>query len=309
MIWLRNPGFRGRLERLAFMYEEGTFVGNSLLLVIGSYRRLGNCEMFAKEIARTAQADKISCLRLTDFTLKPCMGCYRCLNPEHRCQVKDDLYFILDRMQGHDGVIFSIPTYILGPVGQFKLLADRLACMSGFHPAFQKMGAVSAVFGGIASWRGVTQAMVNAVIRMMGFNLKGSAFIEAALPGESLSDNNQPMAQALARALSDKACTYFPSSTLTCPSCGSDLFFVQEERLVCSLCASSGVYRAGGWLGFEDSGRFSAKGFAEHFEGWLKPKVIEYEAKRDHHKMLRATYRDIGEWIRRNEHSSGEGHE
>ncbi len=255
--------------------------------------------MFAKEVAVQTQIDQIAVLRLTDFTLKPCMGCYRCLNPEHRCQVKDDLYFILETMTAYDHVIFSIPTYVLGPVGQFKLMADRLACMSGLYPAFQRIGAVSAVFGGIESWRGVTQSMVNAVIRMMGFRLTGSAFIEAALPGESLDEAHIPVARALAEALCNPDKPFFPSKTLVCPSCGSDLFFVQERRLICALCDSSGEYRDGAWLSFHDSGRFSEKGFVEHFEGWLKPKVIEYAGKKDYHRMLRERYKDIGVKITR----------
>ena len=73
--------------------------------------------MFAKDVALRAGADSISLLRLTDFALKPCAGCHRCLQPERRCRIQDDLYFILEKMKGFDGIIFSIPTYVLGPVG------------------------------------------------------------------------------------------------------------------------------------------------------------------------------------------------
>lgn len=276
-------------------------MGTSLLIVAGSYRRLGNCEMFAKDVALRARADSISLLRLTDFTLKPCTGCYRCLNPEHRCRVHDDLYFIVEKMKAFDGVIFSIPTYVLGPVGQFKLFADRLACMAVFQPDFRKIRAVSAIFGGIESWRGVTQSLVNAVIRMMGFNFRGSAFIEAALPGESLDVKYQPVAQGLADALGENSGAYFPCKTLQCPSCGSDLFFIQDGRKVCVLCESSGEYRDGQWLDYRDSKRFTTRGFVEHFEGWLKPKVLEYSARREHHRSLRETYKDIGVWIKKEE--------
>ena len=285
-------------------------MATSVLLVTGSFRRLGNCELFAKQIALFTHAEHIAVLRLTDFTLKPCMGCYRCLNPEHRCQVGDDLYFILQTMMEYGHVIFSIPTYVLGPVGQFKLLADRLACMSRFHPAFRQINAISAVFGGIESWRGVTQSMVNAVIRMMGFRLRGSAFIEAALPGESLDDANMPVAKGLADALCSPTGAFFPSKTLVCPSCGADLFFVQDRQLICALCESTGEYREGAWLAFHDSGRFSEKGFVEHFEGWLKPKVIEYAEKRDYHRMLRERFKNVGQWIKQgNEPVAGKHHE
>ena len=274
-------------------------MGTSVLIVVGSYRHMGNCEMFAKNIALRAHADHIAIIRLTDFTLKPCKGCYRCLNPEHRCIINDDLYFIVEKMKAFDGIIFSIPTYILGPVGQFKLFSDRLACMAVFNPAFHKIQAVSAVFGGIEGWRGVTQTLVNGVIRMMGFNFKGSAFIEAALPGESLDLKFDPVAQGLADALTNIDKTYFPCKTVRCPSCGSDLFFIQDGRSVCAMCESSGEYRDGSWFAYQDSHRFTTKGFVEHFEGWLKPKVLEYGAQRERHRLLREKYKDIGVWIKK----------
>ena len=276
-------------------------MGLSLLIVAGSYRRLGNCEMFAKDVALRTGADSIFLLRLTDFELKPCTGCHRCLNPEHRCRVQDDLCFILEKMKGFDGIIFSIPTYVLGPVGQFKLFADRLSSMAVFHPDFRNIRAVSAIFGGIESWRGVTQSLVNAVIRMMGFDFRGSAFVEAALPGESLEAKYQPVAQGLADVLSKRIETYFPCKTLRCPSCGADLFFLEQKRRVCALCGSSGEEQDGVWLHVEDSGRFTTKGFVEHFEGWLKPKVLEYAVQREHHRALRETYKNIGTWIRKEE--------
>lgn len=277
-------------------------MGTSLLIITGSYRRLGNCEMFAKQIALDTRADSISIMRLTDFSLRPCMGCYKCLNPEYKCGLNDDLYFILERMMEYDGIIFSIPTYILSPVGQFKMLADRLACMSVFHQAFRKINAVSAVFGGIEGWRGVTQSLVNAVIRMMGFNLKGSSFIEAALPGESLDEKYMPVAEKLAKSLFTPGAAYFPSKTALCPSCRSDLFFIRDKRMICALCESSGEYRDGAWFSFNDSGRFSEKGFAEHFEGWLLPKVAEYNANKEHYRRMRDKYRDTGSWIQKDNH-------
>ena len=50
-------------------------LGTSLLIITGSYRRMSNCEMFAKDVAlRThTHTDHIANLRLTDLTIKPCM--------------------------------------------------------------------------------------------------------------------------------------------------------------------------------------------------------------------------------------------
>jgi len=45
--------------------KEGMVLGTSLLIITGSYRRMGNCEMFAKDIALRTHADHIVILRLT----------------------------------------------------------------------------------------------------------------------------------------------------------------------------------------------------------------------------------------------------
>jgi len=79
------------------------------------------------------------------------------------------------------------------------------------------------------------------------------------------------------------------------------IFFIQDGRLVCAMCESSGEYRDGVWFAYQDSGRFTTRGFVEHFVGWLKPKVLEYSAQREHHRLLRETYKNIGVWIKKDE--------
>jgi hypothetical protein len=56
--------------------EGGCGLGTSLLIITGSYRRMGNREIFAKDIALRIHTytDHIANLRLTDLTLKPCIS-------------------------------------------------------------------------------------------------------------------------------------------------------------------------------------------------------------------------------------------
>jgi multimeric flavodoxin WrbA len=269
-----------------------------ILVVIGSHRKQGNCELFGKEIAqRIAPVESIDCLRMTDFLIKPCTGCYRCLIPDQRCGVKDDYYFMIEKMRSYDSLIFAVPTYVLGPIGQIKMFADRVACISHYYSDFRKIRAVSAVFGGITGWRGVTQSMVNSALHMMGLDLRGSVFIEAALPGECLDEKYNEHIIGLSKALSIVDGGYFPEISDTCKSCGSDIFFVRNGALTCTFCESASEYINGGLELVNDTKRFSEAGFSHHFEEWLKPKLHEYNNKKEYYKNIKDKYKTIGNWV------------
>ena len=57
----------------------------TVLGIVASPRRLGNCEIMAKEISRQIpQPHELKLLRLSDFHIKPCRGCYLCLFKKQR---------------------------------------------------------------------------------------------------------------------------------------------------------------------------------------------------------------------------------
>ena len=77
-----------------------------ILGIIGSLRKLGNSEIMVKEISRSiSETHELSLLRLTDFKIDSCRGCYNCLFKEERCVINDDIYTIADAMGAADAVI------------------------------------------------------------------------------------------------------------------------------------------------------------------------------------------------------------
>jgi multimeric flavodoxin WrbA len=65
-------------------------------------------------------------IRLTDLEIKPCKACYRCLQPDNACPIRDDFNFVIEKIRGADALIIGVPVYFLGPHGYYKMLTDRL---------------------------------------------------------------------------------------------------------------------------------------------------------------------------------------
>jgi multimeric flavodoxin WrbA len=62
-----------------------------ILGIVGSARRLGNCEIMVKAVFRQLdQPCELRLLRLTDFQIEPCRGCYQCLIKDGKCMIDDD---------------------------------------------------------------------------------------------------------------------------------------------------------------------------------------------------------------------------
>ena len=81
-----------------------------ILGIIGSPRRLGNCEIMVKEIGRQISVPhELKLLRLSEFNIQLCKGCYRCLFDENGCPQDDDFYAVLNAIIAADAIIFSGP--------------------------------------------------------------------------------------------------------------------------------------------------------------------------------------------------------
>lgn len=65
-------------------------------------------------------------IRLTDLKIEPCKACYRCLQPDNDCPIKDNFNFVMSKIKEADTLIIGVPVYILGPHGYYKMLTDRL---------------------------------------------------------------------------------------------------------------------------------------------------------------------------------------
>jgi len=83
-----------------------------VLGLIASPRNLGNCELVIKEVARNIpEYHEIYLLRFSDYELKPCKGCYKCLFDEAKCRLEDDFYKILNAIADANGILLAVPTY------------------------------------------------------------------------------------------------------------------------------------------------------------------------------------------------------
>lgn len=97
-----------------------------ILGIIGSPRKLGNSEIMIKEISRhITLPHQLNLVRLSDFNILPCRGCYQCLFKEERCILDDELPTVLNAIIEADALIVATPTYFLSANSSLKRLMDR----------------------------------------------------------------------------------------------------------------------------------------------------------------------------------------
>ncbi len=97
-----------------------------ILGIIGSPRKLGNCEIMVKEISsQLTIPHELNLLRLQDFNILPCRGCYNCLFKTEHCILEDDLNMVIQAMAEADAYIVSAPTYFLGINASLKMLTRQ----------------------------------------------------------------------------------------------------------------------------------------------------------------------------------------
>jgi len=75
---------------------------------------------------------KIKLLNLTDFKIKPCLGCYS-TNPKtckYPCIQKDGMQKIYPQLLKADAIIFGTPIYWFNMSGLMKNFFDRMCCLA-----------------------------------------------------------------------------------------------------------------------------------------------------------------------------------
>ncbi|MBP2638410.1 MAG: hypothetical protein H6Q72_4317 [Firmicutes bacterium] len=98
-------------------------------------RRMGNSEILLREAFMAAQemGAEVEMVNLHDMKILPCCGCESCMmkiirdgkRPECIYKGKDDVELIMDKILKADGIIISIPSFILQPQGLYKIFVDR----------------------------------------------------------------------------------------------------------------------------------------------------------------------------------------
>ncbi len=274
----------------------------TILGIIGSPRRRGNCELMVKTVSRqTSRPHRLRLLRLTEFDLRPCRACYRCLT-EGRCPLDDDHGLLVDALLAADALIMAVPTYFLGPNSCLKRFTDRGLALYPHLEALWGKPAVAVGIAGIPGREGYTMLGIESALRLMFAELRAQALVYAALPGEVLLDDaNLETATRLAQALGQPVPSPEPPC---CPLCGGRTFrFLDHHRVRCMLCSNAGSLSMGaGGVSLDmrpgPHELFLTRKDALAHRDWLVDMKSKFESRKT---RLREAVRDFGaagDWIR-----------
>ncbi len=281
-------------------------MGKILLGISGSPRKFGNCELFIKEIfMQLGEGWELRLACLPKLDIKPCRACYHCLFDEMRCPQQDDFLTVLNALAEADAYVVAAPVYLLSANGSLKKFLDRGLQFYAFVDRLWEKPAAGVAIAGLEGMEGSTKRDVESFVKLALGDLRGSAVVYGALPGEVLlSSENKETAEKLARAILDPASRVSHVGPV-CPLCGGDTFrFLPDGRARCMLCSGSGP-----WEWRNESLRFhvdpgehdlflSKDGVNRHAE-WLRGMKEQFIERRKELKGVVKQYLGVGTFIER----------
>jgi len=274
-----------------------------ILGIIGSPRRLGNCEIMVKEISRHILVPhELQLLRLQDFNILPCRACYICLKKEGRCKQDDDFYTILNSIIEADALILSAPAYFLGANSCLKKFMDRGLA---FYAHIEKLWGKPSVGTGIAGIEGnegSTLLNIESFLKFIYSEGKKCVMVYGSLPGEIFfNEENKKMAANLAAALFEP----MPENTESCcPICGGTTFrFTENRRIHCMLCSNSGeiILQSGNPVFRIKNDKlklFASKRDALRHRDLIAGMMDTFIKQKNKLKDIIGTYKEEGNWIK-----------
>ncbi len=270
--------------------------------IVGSLRKAGNSELMVKEISRAISVPhQLQLLRLPEFKLNYCNGCYRCLMAKRGCVLKDDLVQLLDAIAAADALILAVPTYFLAGPACLKAFVDRAI---SFYPRAEQLWGKPVVGVGIAGIEGKEGSTLLDIERFFATLMvqhKSSRIIYGALPGEALLNQaNRAVAAELAAALFSEP---EPKRGLFCPCCGGETFrFYAGNQVRCMLCSESGQLLTDGGQPVIEMNRsehqlLAGKTEALQHRDWLLGMVGRFKEQKEALSVIRGEYADEVTWI------------
>jgi multimeric flavodoxin WrbA len=282
-------------------------MAKTLLGLVGSPRKFGNSELFIKELyQQLAGSWELKLIRLPEMDIRPCKACYQCLFDQEKCPQEDDFALVLDNLVQADAYVVAAPTYLLGANASLKRFLDRGLSFYARLDGLWGKPAVGVALAGLKGMEGHTKLDVESFIKLTLGELRGSAVVYGALPGEIfLKEGGQETARELAAALSggqQKAKSSGPAGP-ACPLCGGDTFrFLPDGRVRCMLCSSAGTYAfQDGRLKVEtqpgEHPLFLSYEAARRHGDWLRSTKQEFLARRKELKAVTSNYTQVGSWL------------
>ncbi len=259
-----------------------------LLGVSASTRIWGNCESATKAVLASAcEAGAASdFIRLTDFSIESCRGCFTCVAGDARCPIDDDLYTFFSHIHDVDAVVMASPVYFMSPPAQVMALLDRLLTM-GRPGRVDVKGkpAVTLTIMGNRKWQGVTEPLVNMTASLLGLEIVESMNLVAEGPGEIMtSDAVTGQLAKIGKALALGEPVAVSERREVCPVCRSDFFKIEAPHLVCPICGSAGdlekYLKDGEFICVGGEVRWGLSWLDRHIASWVAPSVDRYKTKR-----------------------------
>jgi len=265
--------------------------------LIGSPRKLGNCEVFVKEIASLIpESHTLKLIRLPSLTIEQCLACYGCIM-DLTCPHEDDMEFLLQQIVGSDALIIASPVYFLGSHSIFKRIIDRGFL---FYTVLKKTYGKPCIllsFYGIKNRIGTAPQTMMSFATFLGLDIKANMNVRAALPGEVLTFPRQAeLAKRLAGMLFSKERK--TRKNQGCPFCGCDIVKMEKKKFTCTLCHGTfSIDEHGKMARIKEGGIIGPPEHMFLHKTWLRGMKEEFLKKRKEIMQLTLQYKCIGEWI------------
>lgn len=116
-----------------------------VVAINGSHRKGKNTAAMLHIVLEEAAAAgaETELLELTDYNIKPCLSCNRCLKKPECSIIDDDMGMLAEKMLAADGIVLGSPVYFCNVTGLIKNFMDRTRWMHMCRNALHgKVGAV-----------------------------------------------------------------------------------------------------------------------------------------------------------------------
>jgi len=267
-----------------------------VLGLVGSPRRLANCEVITKEISKNiALPHRLRLIRLPSLNIQPCNACYACIM-DQPCPNKDDMDFLLRQIAEADAMIITSPVYFLGAHSIFKRILDR-----GFllYTILERTWGKPCILINTYGMKGRIGAAPHTLLtfaRVLGLDVKGSLNLMAALPGEILMGEEGKQRAKRAAELLFSATSYKNESG--CPFCGSEIVRMAQDSLICALCHGHfSIDDKGNKLKIKEGGVFGSLDHMLKHREWLRGMKEKFLRNKKEIVKTIAGYKNLGDWI------------
>jgi len=180
------------------------------------------------------------------------------------------------------------------------MLIDRLVGIENYNKHTEGKPCVVVISYGRKGWEGYSRAASLVMPLLLRMKLIDCWQVHAALPGESLLDQNN-MNYARSLGVNMFCGSSYPSGTKVCPRCGSDLFrLLLTDRIECPICGAQGILKSGNIPNVSNSEyyRYGPQEMEEHFREWLREMKLKFPKERDKLSVIRKIYEHKNWWIK-----------